>query len=222
MPKLKPEEVEHRRQEIIDAARACFLRSGFHQTTTDDICHEAAITPGGLYHYFDSKDDMISAVIQDAARTAVERLTLMTNGASDVRSAFQEMIAYFSQVIRDPDLDTRTRLDIEIWAETLHNDKLAAMTQEGLALRRQWLEALINRGKEEGMYRPEVDPRGLANLLLVTMMAMRVCRLLWRDDFDIEGALESLVLMHAGGLSNGKAVGLAEEDVPADRCKRSG
>ena len=146
----------------------------------------------------------------------------MTDGAENVRSAFQAMVAFFYQVIRDPDLDTRTRLDIEVWAETLHNDKLAAITQEGLALRRQWLEALINRGKEEGMYRPEVDPRGLANLLLVTMMAMRVGRLLWRDDFDIEGAMESLVLMHAGRLSSGTAAGPAEEDVPADRGKRSG
>jgi hypothetical protein len=144
----------------------------------------------------------------------------MTNGASDVRSAFQEVAAYFSQVIRDPNLDNRTRFDIETWAESLHNDKLATITQEGLALRRQWLEALITRGKEDGMYTPEVDPRGLANLLLVTMMAMRVGRLLWRDDFDIEGAMESLVLMHTDGLSNGTAVGLAEEDVPVDRGKR--
>ena len=222
MPKLKPEEVEHRRQEIIDAARACFLRSGFHQTTTDEICHEAAITPGGLYHYFGSKEDIIIAVVMDTTRIRVGQVTSMIDSAEDARSGFREMVAYFSQVIRDPDLDTRTRLDVEIWAETLHNDKLAAITREGLVLRRQWLEALINRGREEGMYRPEVDPRGLANLLLVTMMAMRVGSLMGRDDFDIEGAMETLVLMHAGGLSSGTAVGPAEEDVPADRGKRPG
>ena len=222
MPKLKPEEVEHRRQEIIDAARACFLRSGFHQTTTDEICHEAAITPGGLYHYFGSKEDIIIAVVMDTTRIRVGQVTSMIDSAEDARSGFREMVAYFSQVIRDPDLDTRTRLDVEIWAETLHNDKLAAITREGLVLRRQWLEALINRGREEGMYRPEVDPRGLANLLLVTMMAMRVGSLMGRDDFDIEGAMETLVLMHAGRLSSGTAVGPAEEDVPADRGKRPG
>jgi AcrR family transcriptional regulator len=222
MPKLKPEEAEHRRREIIEAARSCFLRNGFHQTTTDEICHEAAITPGGLYHYFDSKDDIISAVVMDTARTRVGRVASVTDGAVDVRSAFREMTAFFYRVIRDPDLDTRTRLDIEIWAETPHNDKLAAITREGLALRRQWLEALINRGREEGMYKPEVDPRGLANLLLVTMMAMRVSELLWRDDFDIEEAMESLVLMHTGCLSHGTAVGLAEEGVPVDGGKRPG
>lgn len=210
MPKLKPEEVERRRQEIIDAARICFLRSGFHQTTTDEICHEAAITPGGLYHYFDSKDDMIRAVIQHEARTAVDRLTLMTNGASDVRSAFQEMIAYFSQVMRDPSLDDRTRFDVETWAETLRNDKLAAITREGWMLRRKWLESLIARGREDGMYRSEVNPTGLADLLLVTMMGLRVSHLLWKDDFDIEKAMESLVLMHAGDLFKGEAVSPAE------------
>ncbi len=150
MPKLKPEEAEHRRREIIEAARSCFLRNGFHQTTTDEICHEAAVTPGGLYHYFDSKDDIISAVVMDTARTRVGRVKSMTDGATDVRSAFREMVAFFYQVIRDPDLDTRTRLDIEIWAEALHNDKLAAMTQDGLALRRQWLEALIKRAGKKG------------------------------------------------------------------------
>ncbi len=88
MPKLKPEEVETRRQEIIEAARRCFLRSGFHQTTTDEICHEAAITPGGLYHYFGSKEEIIRAVIEDAARSAVNRLTSMKESAGDVRTAF--------------------------------------------------------------------------------------------------------------------------------------
>ena len=110
MPKLKPEEVENRRQEIIEAARRCFLRSGFHQTTTDEICHEAAITPGGLYHYFDSKEEIISAVIEDAARSAVKLLTSMTESAGDARSAFREVASFFSQIMQDPNIDSEPRL----------------------------------------------------------------------------------------------------------------
>src|SRR3990167_742348 len=77
VPKLKPEELESRHREIVDAARRCFLRNGFHQTTTDDICHEASITPGGLYHYFRSKEDVIAAVIKASAEESVQRLAAL-------------------------------------------------------------------------------------------------------------------------------------------------
>jgi AcrR family transcriptional regulator len=221
MPKLKPEEVEHRRQEIIDAARRCFLRSGFHHTTTDEICHEAAITPGGLYHYFGSKEDIISAVIEDAARSTVNLLTSMAESAGDARSAFEEAASFVLQTMRDPDVDSRTRFDIETWAETLRNEKLATITQKSWGLRRQWLESLIARAREEGMYRPEVDPRGLADLILAILAGLRVGKLLWGDDFHLEGALHSLLLMHAGRLSNGTAVGLDQEEARAGRGRGS-
>ncbi len=221
MPKLKPEEVEHRRQEIIEAARRCFLRSGFHLTTTDEICHEAAITPGGLYHYFGSKEEIISAVIEDTARSAVSLLTSMAQSAGDARSAFQEATSFVLQTIRDPNVDSRTRFDIETWAETLRNEKLATITQKSWALRRQWLESLIARAREEGMYKPEVDPRGFADLILAILVGLRVGKLLWRDEFDLEGALQSLFLMHAGRLSNGTTVGLPREESRAGRGRGS-
>ena len=83
MPKLKPEELESRRREIIDAARECFLRSGFHQTTTDEICRAASITPGGLYHYFASKEEIISAVIQQTSRDVAARMSEMIEEPHD-------------------------------------------------------------------------------------------------------------------------------------------
>ena len=46
MPKVLPEYLELRRQQILDAAAACFSRRGFHQTTMQDICTEAGLSPG--------------------------------------------------------------------------------------------------------------------------------------------------------------------------------
>src|SRR5918997_1478939 len=62
MPKVQPEYLETRRQQILDAAAACFSRRGFHQTTMQDICAEADLSPGAVYRYFRSKEEIIQAM----------------------------------------------------------------------------------------------------------------------------------------------------------------
>lgn len=200
MPKLKPEETEQRRKEIVDAARACFLRSGFHQTTTDEICREGSITPGGLYHYFGSKDEIISAVIQDRTQDTIQNLKAAVEGSRDVRGAVEALSTLFFQWLHDPDLDNATRLDIEIWGESLRNDTLASIARESWSMRRRWLEWIIGRGKEEGYYTPQVDPAGLADLIMAMFDGLRLSRLLWGEDFNVDAALQSLVLMSGGQL----------------------
>ena len=201
MPKLKPEELESRRQEIVDAARACFLRSGFHRTTTDEICREAAITPGGLYHYFGGKDEIIAAVIQQSANEVVGRLHTMLEEAGNMRAAFGDLAAFFMEQMHDPNIDNVMRLDIEIWTEALKNEKLYQNSQAGWAMRRQWLETMVRRGAEEGIYNTkDVDARGLSSLLVAILVGLRIGKLLWKDDFDLNGAIAAMFLVHSGRL----------------------
>ena len=47
-----------RRARILDAAERCFVRSGFHRTTMQDVAAEAKMSPGNLYRYFPSKDSI--------------------------------------------------------------------------------------------------------------------------------------------------------------------
>jgi len=202
MPKLKPEELEARRLEIIEAARACFLRSGFHQTTTDEICREASITPGGLYHYFDSKDELIAAVVERSAESATERLRSLIEEADDTASAFRQVSDFFFDTMQDADVDNVTRLEIEIWAEALKSDKLATTGRSAWKLRQDWLEALVQRGIDDGVYNAEVvEARAMASLLLAIYIGLRVGRLLGGEAFDMTGAMGSLFMMHAGRLT---------------------
>ncbi len=203
MPKLKPEELEARRLEIIEAARACFLRSGFHQTTTDEICHEASITPGGLYHYFDSKDELIAAVVERSAESATERLRSLIEEADDTASAFRQVSDFFFDTMQDADVDNVTRLEIEIWAEALKSDKLATTGRSAWKLRQDWLEALVQRGIDDGVYNAEVvEARAMASLLLAIYIGLRVGRLIGGETFDMTGAMGSLFMMHAGRLTS--------------------
>jgi AcrR family transcriptional regulator len=60
-----PTVVENRREQIMEAALRVFARKGFKGATNKDIAHEAQITPGLIYHYFASKEELLKAVIED-------------------------------------------------------------------------------------------------------------------------------------------------------------
>jgi AcrR family transcriptional regulator len=202
MPKLKPEELETRRREIIDAARVCFLRSGFHRTTTDEICREANITPGGLYHYFGSKEELIAAVIDRSAETAVQHMHELIDEALNAESAVLQVSQVFAQTLHDPDIDNATRLELEIWVEGLKDEKLFEKSRRAWMMRMGWLEALIRRGIDEGIYDPEtVEPHAMASLLISIYLGLRIGRLMG-PDFDISGAVQTFLMMRSGRLQS--------------------
>jgi AcrR family transcriptional regulator len=58
-----------RRSEILDAARRCFARTGFHQSSMQQICAEAGMSAGNVYRYFPSKEAIIE---RDRAEVAAQ------------------------------------------------------------------------------------------------------------------------------------------------------
>lgn len=59
-----PKVVEDRREQIIDAALRVFAQKGFTKATNKDIAREAGITPGLIYYYFESKEAVLSAILE--------------------------------------------------------------------------------------------------------------------------------------------------------------
>ena len=210
MPKLKPQEIEQRRQEIVEAARACFIRSGFHQTTTDEICREAAITPGGLYHYFPSKEEIIKAVAEDANRRALDVLQSTAAQSPDPRSALRSVGIFFFRSVYEPDFDNVARLDLETWGESLRNQELARILDEGRAASRKAITAVIKGAVDGGEYNPSVDPTGLANLFIAIYTGLRLSKLLSPRDVDVDSAFAALRILIRGELLTSAARALPD------------
>ena len=58
----KEREKERRRQQIMVAAKRVFSIKGFGRATMEDIANEAELSPGTLYLYFKSKDDLCASL----------------------------------------------------------------------------------------------------------------------------------------------------------------
>ena len=70
-----PKIVEDRREQIIDAAMRVFAQKGFSKATNKDVAREAGITPGLIYYYFESKEALLTAIIEN--RSPLQVLTTL-------------------------------------------------------------------------------------------------------------------------------------------------
>ena len=77
----RDERAADKRRQILDAAIRVFARQGFHSARVSDIAEEAGVAYGLVYHYFDSKDQMLNelfterwSLLLDAIREADSQL----------------------------------------------------------------------------------------------------------------------------------------------------
>ena len=63
---IRAEQKEKRRQDIFDTALHLFIHKGYAGTSIRDISRALAISPGLLFHYFATKEDMLAAMIEMA------------------------------------------------------------------------------------------------------------------------------------------------------------
>jgi AcrR family transcriptional regulator len=162
MPKLKPATQRARREHILDAAEICFARSGFHRCTMQDICKEAAISPGALYVYFSSKEELIAGITErDLAKLASELDEL--SKAPDLLTALGKLGEHYA--IEEPQY--KRTLCIEIGAEAIRNPVVGEIFRSVDDYCRQSFEQLFERARQDGKIKPDLDSKTLAEVLLV-------------------------------------------------------
>ncbi|MEM7332236.1 MAG: TetR/AcrR family transcriptional regulator [Chloroflexota bacterium] len=80
---------ELKRRQIIDAAHKILREGGyFKKFSLDSVAKEAGVSKGGLIHHFESKDALLTAVSQDAARQFESRVAKEQDNASQAPGDF--------------------------------------------------------------------------------------------------------------------------------------
>ena len=114
--------IARRLDQILDAAARLFAAKGFHRTTTREIAEAADVSEGTLYNYFDSKNDLLIAIIarlaneqppeieltggvQQGARQLLKALLHITKGSVEQHTLMQQ--AVLSEILADETLRQR-------------------------------------------------------------------------------------------------------------------
>src|SRR5438552_9989682 len=101
MPKISQARRNARRQQILEAALACFAEDGFHQTGMADIVKRSGLSHGAVYLYFQSKDDLIEALADDRHRREAV-LNSVAQGSGDPIEGLHALVRAYAQWLTDP------------------------------------------------------------------------------------------------------------------------
>ncbi len=166
MPRVSQEHLDARRRQILDAARVCFIREGFHATSMQDVLREAELSAGAVYRYFKSKDEIILAIATDAISNLARTIQRPQDGElPPLEEAFEPTFAMLEEMA-----DTGfTRLAVQIWSEALRSPLIGEALREAYMQVRRALIVLVEayqaRGRIDEAAEAEEVARVLASLV---------------------------------------------------------
>ncbi len=152
--------VADRRSRILDAAERCFVRSGFHRTTMQDVAAEAGMSPGNLYRYFPSKDAIVVG-LTERDRSDVARDFAAFDSGEDFMTSFVKLgRKHFEEEPRE-----KAIMCLEIWAESARNPSFAKVCGEFEQFVIARLTEVLGQARERGEIPPSVDPEAVARII---------------------------------------------------------
>jgi AcrR family transcriptional regulator len=191
MRRVDPVRHEEKRQEILDAARRCFVRDGFRGASIADICAEAGISPGHLYHYFSSKEEIVAAGWSGALKSGAAQFGKLMEGSNALAA-----LSIVIEEAKNRSLRGDFIMMLEILSEAGRNPKLARIMHEQSRSMRLILADFLRGSQTSGLIDPTLDPEMAAAILIGLLDGTRMLAI--RDPkIDMTKVLDHLKILVA-------------------------
>src|SRR6516165_8017970 len=87
------------RQEILRTAARLFQQQGYHATSMNDVAAALKLSKGGLYHHFQSKDEILFNLMDHAMTITQERVVNPVRAITDPEEALRTLIRLHIEVV---------------------------------------------------------------------------------------------------------------------------
>jgi AcrR family transcriptional regulator len=159
---------EATRRKILDAAIEVFGEVGYATAGWNTIIERTGMTKGALYHHFDSKESLASAIIEEGSTTLLDAFRNVCGSSSP---ALENMIHGTFTIANLLDSDKTTRAAEQLTAVLSGFNDAAAQFSAGLV---DLMAAQAQRGGAEGDVRQDLDPMILSQWILGAMFGTRL------------------------------------------------
>ena len=204
MPRITEERREARREQILDAARACLLEHGLEAVSMEMIIARSGMSTGAVYRYFKGKDEIIgAAVAASASEIGGAVAPILVNATTRVPSELvEELLAAWVDYSRSgvgaaAGID-RMPAALHGWSYAQTDPELKAVLRASLRGFREACVPIIKQWQADGVVAGGVEPDAVAQLLLSISLGFVAQRAL-TGDAEVEAHAGALAALTAGG-----------------------
>ena len=188
-----------KRRAILDAAITVFARLGFHSARVSDVSAEAGVAYGLVYHYFDSKEQMLNELFSERWKLLLEASQEMQRSDASPRDKLRGVASFIIESYRhEPELMKVIIVEVTRAANSFGRTHLpeirAAYDVVG---------GIVSDAQETGEFRDDVDPDFAAMLFygaIEQLLSGWIFDLVPATDESYEEAKQLVVETICGGL----------------------
>ncbi|MCW8871936.1 MAG: TetR/AcrR family transcriptional regulator [Xanthomonadales bacterium] len=180
--------IRAQKERVLAAAQACFVERGFHAASMATIASTARMSPGLIYRYFENKNAIILAIIEQQLTVARQRIRQLQSAENLSKRIFDYLdekepedeksisiplyLEISAQATRDPQIaealrryDVTVRSELGDWLRRGRGDGGCGLPDDDVAERALMLLCLIEGLKLRAPRSPALDPRKLRKIL---------------------------------------------------------
>jgi len=193
------EAAAERRRQILDAAVRVFARQGFHSTRVADIADEADVAYGLVYHYFDSKENVLDELFRQRWSLLIEAIEAAERSPVSPQEKLGTVAGFIIDSYRyDPELMKVIIVEVTRAANSFGQTHLEQINEAYRAIAR-----IVSQGQTDGRFRRDVDAYFASMTfygVIEQLLSGWIFGLIPAGDTDFDGAKDLVVTTICDGL----------------------